>query len=262
VLIVNELCILCEQFGESFAGSDCTLPASFVPLASLPLKTLLLWDIDGTILSAKGAGRAALSESLAKSFGISSDLAHIDMYGRTDRWIYRQMLQSFHLELSEVNFKKLEDHYFEALPAQLGAKGIGLLPGVPEVIEEGFRRGDIMQGLLTGNLRRGAELKLTPYGLWEKLKVGAFADDSEDRNQLPPHALRRASELAGHDFRPEQVWIIGDTPHDIACGHHNGLRTLAVATGKHTMEQLAAEKPCALLSSLADSKSFWTAIEA
>lgn len=226
------------------------------------MKTLLLWDIDGTLLSAKGAGRSALCQSLANAFGITSDLAHMDLYGRTDRWIFRQMLRHFHLEESELNFAKLEQHYFEALPAQLHNKGIDLLPGVLQIVEEGLKRGDVVQGLLTGNLRRGAEIKLAPYGLWEKLGFGAFADDSEDRNQLPPHAIRRAEAKTGHNFRPERVWIIGDTPHDIHCGRHNGLRTLGVASGRHTLEQLAVERPNVLLPSLADAKSFWSAIDA
>jgi len=221
------------------------------------LKTLLLWDIDGTLLSAKGAGRAALCESLANSFGISSDLAHIDMYGRTDRWIFRQMLQHFQLDLTYSNFERLEDNYMHALPKHLESKGIGLLPGVMEIINQGLERQDVTQGLLTGNLRRGAKIKLGASGLWEKLSFGAFADDSENRNDLPPHALRRATERTGHAFAPERVWIIGDTPHDITCGQHNGLSTLAVATGKHSSAQLAAEKPTALLENLSDSKPFW-----
>jgi len=237
------------------------LSGSFVPLGLPPLKTLLLWDIDGTILSAKGAGRAALSESLAKSFGISSDLSHIDMYGRTDRWIYRQMLKYFQLEQSDANFALLEKNYLQALPSQIRSKGVDLLPGAREVIEQGAQRGDITQGLLTGNLRRGAQIKLASYPLWEHLRFGAFADDSEDRNELPPHAIRRAREHAGQDFKPEHIWIIGDTPHDIACGRHSGLRTLALATGKHSIEQLKAEQPSAVLQDLTDTAAFWRVIQ-
>lgn len=221
------------------------------------MKTLLLWDIDGTLLSAKGAGRAALCEALANSFGIASDLSHIDMYGRTDRWIFRQMLTYFKLESSIGNFQLLEENYMKALPKHLESKGISLLPGVREIVSQGLKRDDVAQGLLTGNLRRGARIKLSPYGLWDDLPFGAFADDSEDRNELPPHALRRATEDTGHHFTPERVWVIGDTPHDIACGRHNSLRTLAVATGRHSTAQLDAEQPTALLENLSDPKAFW-----
>lgn len=226
------------------------------------MKTLLLWDIDGTLLSAKGAGRAALCESLAKSFGISSDLSHIDMHGRTDRWIFRRILRHYRLEESKGNFELLEENYMRALPAQIQDKGVSLLPGVQEIIQEAAGRVDVAQGLLTGNLRRGAQIKLSPYPLWEQLRFGAFGDDSEDRNELPPHALRRATSECGCEFPPERTWVIGDTPHDITCGRQSGLRTLALATGKHSTAQLASEQPTALLESLADSKAFWEIIDA
>lgn len=224
------------------------------------MKTLLLWDIDGTLISAKGAGHAALCESLKASFGISNDLSHIDMYGRTDRWIFRRILAHFELEFSRENLGRLEENYFAALPAQIQRRGVDLLPGVLDIVREASTRKDVAQGLLTGNLVRGAKLKLAPYPLWEHLPFGAFADDSEDRNELPPVALKRASAHHGCNFRPEKVWIIGDTPHDITCGKASGLQTLGLATGKHSMETLAQGGPSALLESLSDSALFWDTV--
>jgi phosphoglycolate phosphatase-like HAD superfamily hydrolase len=112
-----------------------------------------------------------------------------------------------------------------------------------------------LQGLLTGNMRRGAQVKLSHHGLWEFFGFGAFADDSEHRNELGPHAVRRALECHGIDFAPGRVWVIGDTPHDIACGKIIGARTLAVATGGATLDQLRAHKPTAALETLADTEA-------
>jgi phosphoglycolate phosphatase-like HAD superfamily hydrolase len=101
---------------------------------------------------------------------------------------------------------------------------------------------------------------LRHHGLWHHFPFGAFADDSERRNDLGPHALRRAREHHGVEFAPKNVWIIGDTPHDIACGKVIGARTLAVATGDYGADELAAHAPCALLTDLTDHAAFWAAV--
>jgi phosphoglycolate phosphatase-like HAD superfamily hydrolase len=118
-------------------------------------------------------------------------------------------------------------------------------------------RGDIAQGVLTGNVRRGAQTKLAHHGLWDFFAFGAYGDDSEIRDELGPHALRRAREHCGVDFAAERVWIIGDTAHDIACARAIGARVLAVATGGHSLEALAAHRPDALLPDLTDAAAVW-----
>jgi phosphoglycolate phosphatase-like HAD superfamily hydrolase len=102
-------------------------------------------------------------------------------------------------------------------------------------------------------MRRGAQVKLAHHGLWEHFAFGAFADDSEHRNDLGPHALRRAREHHGVEFSAANVWVIGDTPHDIACGQIIGARTLALATGGYALEQLRAHAPTVVLENLADT---------
>ena len=116
------------------------------------------------------------------------------------------------------------------------------------------------QGLLTGNLRRGAQIKLGHHGLWDYFPVGAFADDSEIRNELGPHAHRRARGHWGDDFPVERVWIVGDTPHDVACARAFGARALAVATGGSSASVLASHRPDAVLESLGDPELFWGTI--
>jgi phosphoglycolate phosphatase-like HAD superfamily hydrolase len=102
-------------------------------------------------------------------------------------------------------------------------------------------------------MRRGAQAKLSHHGLWEFFRFGAFADDSEQRNELGPHALRRALEHHGVNFAADDVWVIGDTPHDIACGKIIGARTLAVGTGGTSLDRLRACEPTAAIENLADT---------
>jgi phosphoglycolate phosphatase-like HAD superfamily hydrolase len=126
-----------------------------------------------------------------------------------------------------------------------------------EIVTQVARAPDFAQGLLTGNLQRGAQIKLSHLGLWTPFLFGAFADDAEDRNDLGPHALRRAHAHHGYNFTPEHVFVIGDTPHDIACGKAIGARTIAVATGRFSVEQLRSHTPTAVLESFSDTKAFF-----
>jgi phosphoglycolate phosphatase-like HAD superfamily hydrolase len=137
-----------------------------------------------------------------------------------------------------------------------------VLPGIFELLEILKQRPDVAQGLLTGNLRRGAEFKLTHYKVWHYFEFGAFADDSPRRNDLGPHALRRAKELHAVDFAADRTFIIGDTPHDIECGKVIGARTIAVATGQHSAAELAAHQPTAVFENFADTAAFLRTIDA
>jgi len=225
------------------------------------MNTLLLWDIDGTLVTSGGAGMRALRVALRAVFGLDGQIDDIDFAGRTDRWIIRQIFGKFGVPATEENFARYLDGYVAALPAQLADRGVQLLPGVRTLLDGAVGRGDLALGLLTGNLRRGAETKLGFHGLWRYFAFGAFADDSEDRNDLGPHALRRARAHHGVDFALERVWVIGDTPHDIACGQAFGARTLAVATGRHATEELRAGNPDAVLADLSDTAAFWRLVD-
>jgi phosphoglycolate phosphatase-like HAD superfamily hydrolase len=221
------------------------------------VKTLLLWDIDGTLIASGGAGMQALETGLRTGLGVNGSLADIDFAGRTDRWIARRIFEKFALPHTEENFARLVDGYIAALPAALANPRARVLPGVRDLLTAAAARPDIAQGLLTGNLRRGAQTKLGHHGLWDFFQFGGFADDSEHRNEISPHALRRAQEHLRVTFALSRVWVIGDTPHDIACGKVIGARTIAVATGSHSVEQLAAHAPDAVLPDLADTAAFW-----
>lgn len=217
------------------------------------MKILLLWDIDGTLIASGGAGMRALTVALRRVFGIDGSLEDIDFGGRTDRWIMREVFRKFSISVTEHNFARYFEGYVAALPAELANPNARVLPGVREVLRAAAEHGHIAQGLLTGNMRRGAQVKLAHHGLWEQFPFGAFADDSEHRNDLGPHALKRARDHHGVEFASANVWIIGDTPHDIACGKIIGAQTLAIATGGYSLDALRAHAPTMVLDDLSDT---------
>ena len=225
-------------------------------------KTLILWDIDGTILHSGGAGMKALESALEGVFGVSGSLVGIDFAGRTDPWIMKQIFSRFGIEGTQANFSSYVDGYIAALPRILAQSNARVLPGVATILSRAAEHPSVVQGLLTGNLRRGAETKLGYHGLWDYFPIGAFADDSEVRNELGPHALRRARGHWGLEFPADRIWIVGDTPHDIACARAFGARAMAVATGGSKASELAAHEPDAILEDLGDPEAFWRAIGA
>lgn len=224
-------------------------------------KIVLLWDIDGTLISARGSGTAALCDALEAEFGIRSDLGNIEIQGRTDRWIFEQMIKAFKLPPTADSMNRLEQGYLDALQPQLAARGVEVLPGVRQILKEAAAREDVVQGLLTGNLIEGAKRKMNGLELWDFFPFGAFSDDAANRNELGPKAVQRAEALCGHPVDMQRVWVIGDTPHDVTCGKVCGARTMAVATGKNALAKLRESSPCAAFENFADTKAFWAAVE-
>jgi phosphoglycolate phosphatase len=218
----------------------------------MPAKRLLLWDIDATLISTAGAGDKALKQIVARRWGVEDDFHDIEIAGRTDIAIARSILEKYCVPLTDENVREFLDEYLMRLERELPQLDGRVLPGVAEILERLHPNPDRVLALLTGNLRRGAELKLSRYGLWHYFDFGAFADDHHDRNELGAFARRRAQEEHGHDFEVAAIDVIGDTGHDIACGKIFGARTIAVATGTWTREQLAAHNPDFLFDDLAD----------
>lgn len=230
-------------------------------LRDVSKRTLILWDIDGTLIVSRGAGVRAMERGFRERFGRTVDLGQIDWAGRTDSWITTEILQKNDLPATPENIQAYLEAYLTALPEELANGPQGqLLPGVLELLETLHRHPEVAQGLLTGNLQRGAEFKLTHYQVWHYFEFGAFADDSPRRNDLGPHALRRAGARHGVEFSPGQTYIIGDTPHDIECGKVIGAKTIAVATGNYTAEELCTHHPTALFEDFSDTGAFLRAI--
>lgn len=195
----------------------------------------------------------ALRRGLHDVFGIDGSLDDIDFAGRTDRWIMRQVFAKFGVAPLPENFDRYFEAYVSLLPEELSNPAARVLPGIPALLAAAAAQESITQGLLTGNMRRGAQTKLQFHGLWDYFAFGAFADDGELRNELGPHALRRANSHARHAFPPDRIWVIGDTPHDIACGKIIGACTLGVGTGSHSVETLQAHAPDVVLPDLSDT---------
>ncbi len=218
---------------------------------------LILWDIDGTIIVSHGAGFRAMVRALTERFGATVDMGKIDWAGRTDSWIAGEVLRLVGLPDTLQNTHDFLEAYLEILPQELRVGRPGqVLPGILELLETLRVRPDVVQGLLTGNLERGARLKLTHHKVWHYFAFGAYADDSPRRNDLGPHALRRAKEKYAVEFAPDRTFIIGDTPHDIECGKVIGAQTIAVATGKYSVTELAAHNPSAVFPDFADTAAF------
>ncbi len=227
-----------------------------------PDKKLILWDIDGTLIVSHGAGVRAMERALREHFGRPGDLSRVDWAGRTDTWIAGEVFAQAGIPDTPENRQGFFEAYFRLLPLELEAGPNGrVLPGVLELLDTLHRRDDVAQGLLTGNLRKGAELKLTHFNVWHYFEFGAFADDSPQRNDLGPHALRRAKERHAHDFEPARTFIIGDTPRDIECGKVIGARTIAVATGRFHVAELAAHAPTAAFADFSDAAAFLRVID-
>ena len=215
-------------------------------------KKLLLFDIDGTLLTSGGAGEKALRLGFRDRFGIDDDLTTVEIAGRTDSGIARAMLAAHGFPETTETLAKFFDGYLHYLALELPIQKGALLPGVLPLLDALRQREDIVLALLTGNLERGAELKLTHYGVWHYFQFGAFADDHHDRNALGPVARARARDLHGIEFPPERIFVLGDTPHDIACARAIGAHAVAIATGRYSFADLAAHKPDALLKDASD----------
>ena len=224
------------------------------------MKTLLLWDIDGTLIDSGGAGERALCRALEREFGIEDDLAWLEYFGRTDVWIARAILSKHFGAATTENIQRFLEGYLTALPTEMDNPRARVLRGIRTIVDQVARSGDIAQGLLTGNLRRGAEIKLRRLDLWLPFPFGAFADDAEQRDHLGPHALNRAGAHHGTTFSPDNVFVIGDTPNDIACGKAIGSKTIAVATGRYTVGQLHSHAPTIVLEDFDDTNAFFSAL--
>lgn len=213
---------------------------------------LLLFDIDGTLISSAGAGVQALKLVLAERFKITDDLHDIEIAGMTDSGIVMSILKKHKIPETNENVSAFLDSYVHFLSQELPRRKGKLLPGVLELLQRLKTRKHLVLALLTGNVSRGAQLKLGHYGVWHFFEFGAFADDHHDRNELGGFARARAREKHGREFSPQEIDVVGDTPRDIACGKAFGARTIAIATGMWSREDLARHQPDFLFDDLSN----------
>lgn len=205
--------------------------------------TLVLFDIDGTLISSGRAGVRGMNRSFEREFGVSGALDAVTVAGRTDRAIVTEVLIRAGQEADDDTIARVRDAYLLDLPVALAdpnARQTGVLPGVVSLLDHLDTRTDVVVGLLTGNFVRGAEIKLGHFGLWSRFSFGAFGDHHTNRRDLVPVAVD-AAVAAGHPrFDFSHVVIIGDTPADVDCAHAHGARAIAVATGPFSHQDLVA----------------------
>jgi phosphoglycolate phosphatase len=205
---------------------------------------LVLFDIDGTLIRTGGAGVKAFERTFASEFNIPRATEKLSFAGRTDSSLVRECFHQHQVEPTSKNFTRFFDAYVFWLDHLLGQLDGNMCPGVKEVIANLRQlRDPPLIGLLTGNIRLGAEIKLRHFGLWELFESGAFGDDHELRDHLALIAQRRGGQLLGRQLPGEQILVIGDTPLDIACAKAINAKVLAVGTGGYTCDQLRAHQP-------------------
>lgn len=217
---------------------------------------LVLWDIDGTLLRSGPLAREAFSTAIERVVGVHPGEHGVAMSGKTDPQILREILETMTLDSAATAddlaavLASLEDE-MAAAPDRLRERG-HVMPGVDALLRRLDARSDVVQSVLTGNIAANAALKLAIFGVdrWFDLDVGAFGSDDSDRCALVPIARRRVRRLHGRD--PEVVWVVGDTPNDLACARAGDARCLLVATGRIPYDELAALPADAVLPDLRD----------
>jgi phosphoglycolate phosphatase-like HAD superfamily hydrolase len=216
---------------------------------------LVLFDIDGTILTASGAGRRALEQALHEVYGTAGPIDRYDFRGGTDLLIIHELMRMAGVadDVVAAGETRVFTRYAERLAAEIGdGRGVRLYPGVAALVERLAGSPSCVVGLLTGNSEAGARIKLQPTGLWPRFRLGAYGTDHEDRNRLPAVAAVRAETLVGRPFGGADTVVIGDTPRDIGCARAFGARAIAVATGWHGLDDLHAHAPDHLFPDLGD----------
>jgi phosphoglycolate phosphatase-like HAD superfamily hydrolase len=218
-----------------------------------PERRLFLFDIDGTLITSGGAGEGALIDAMKERFKVNEDFSGIVLAGGTDRAIARDLLRKNGLSDSPENIASLLESYLQSLSERISKHDGRVLPGIVPLLNLMHQREDAVLGLLTGNVQRGAEIKLRHFEVWDFFEFGAFADDHLDRNELGNFARVRAAERHGEEFPPDRIFVIGDTPRDIECGRAIGARTVAIATGQYSCADLESHGPDFLFDDLSDT---------
>ena len=226
-------------------------------------RRLVLFDIDGTLLTAAGAGREAYARAMEAVYGPVGSLAKHPFAGKTDPQIAHEVLRPLGWAPEAIDagldamFAAYLGHLADGLPRTPQAR---LMPGVEPLLTALVGRPGVTVGLLTGNLEAGARIKLAHFGLAHHFVLGAYGSDHGDRRALPAIAVQRAEAVVGHRHVGKEVVIIGDTEHDVACGRSLGVRAIAVATGPYGVDELARHAPDHVFQDLGDTEAVVRAI--
>jgi phosphoglycolate phosphatase len=205
---------------------------------------LVLFDVDGTLIRTGGAGVRAFARTFASEFNAADGFERLKFAGRTDPGLVREFFSFHDIAPTPANFQRFFDHYVFWLDQILNESQSEVCPGVWEFLQalQQLPQPPLL-GLLTGNIRLGAEIKLRHLKLWGVFQTGGFGDDHEDRSQIAAVARDRGGRMLGAKLRGEEVLVVGDTPLDIRCARAISAKVLAVATGGSRLEELRANRP-------------------
>jgi phosphoglycolate phosphatase len=222
--------------------------------------TILFWDIDGTLLTTGKAGVPAWEAAVREVTGKDFQLSSIRVPGLTDFQIAARTFELLGVPAKDAALERMVARYEDLLPSTLPLKQGRVLPNVREILDTLRGRSDVRSYLLTGNTRRGARAKLTHYNLYQYFPDGAFAEDQGSRASIAARALELARRHGA--VNQEQIFVIGDTPHDIECAAAIDARTIAVATGGYSVEELSAHRPWRVFEELPPPVEFLQLIDA
>jgi phosphoglycolate phosphatase len=223
--------------------------------------TLVLFDIDGTLVRTGGAGSRAMSRAFEDLFGVSGAFDYIPMAGRTDKRILEDAAARAGVDLDPL-IQRFRDRYVERLLealSEIGDHRKSVMPGVQTLLEAlvtNPAKKNLFLALLTGNGEQGAKIKLEHFDLWRFFPCGAFGDDVRDRGELFPVALERARACGAPHVRAQDVIVVGDTELDVACAVAAGARSVAVATGPSDSKTLRQSGADVVFEDLSDTAAF------
>jgi len=215
---------------------------------------VLFWDIDGTLLTTGKAGVPAWEQAVREIVGHDFELASFRVAGLTDYQIAVRTFEMLDVPADEATIRQMVRRYEELLPVELPKKQGRVLPNVREILEHLRGRPDVRSYLLTGNTRGGARAKLTHYDLFKYFPDGAFAEDAGERSTIAARALEMAR--AAGPVADQGMFVVGDTPHDIGCANAIGARTVAVATGGYSLDELESHRPWRAFDALPPADAF------
>ena len=202
-----------------------------------------LFDIDGTLIRSGGAGKLAFLRTLEQAFQIEVGEPGVPFAGRTDRGIISDLFSHYGMVLSDESWNRFAEVYFDVLPICLNECKGRVLPGVESMLRQLGAAENMGVGLLTGNMVKGAEIKLRYFDLFDYFDFGGFGDQFVDRDRVAEEALATTRSYCNEQIKPENIFVIGDTPNDVRCGQSIGARTVAVCTGNYSAAELSEVSP-------------------
>jgi phosphoglycolate phosphatase-like HAD superfamily hydrolase len=220
---------------------------------------LILFDIDGTLISAGGAGTRSMNMAFIELFGIRDAFENIPMAGKTDIQIMKEGLK-LHGFSCNGNVEKMLSMYLTHLRTEIDNPMKSLKPGILNALDH-LKKEGMALGLLTGNLEKGARIKLGIFGIEDYFLAGAFGSDHEDRDKLLPIAIEKFKRM-NFDFTPHTCIVVGDTPRDVQCAKIHGAHCIAVATGPYAKEELLMTDADIVIDSFKETDKYMNFISA